>query len=150
MKKLFEKQKTDAEWEAVSLIGDADRPEINGTTVCFFMVEHVFDEIFIKELAARLLTLGCRSFYFWGKHEMTWHCFFDETYVRMYYPDFEKHGIAMTADCSEWQTLIEDVSLGMSLCGFSPTRFVIFYDNEDDFNALCRDSEAYARQEEDL
>lgn len=147
MKRLFKNQKTNAVWEARSLHEKADMIELDAKTGCFFMVDHLSDKSLIKELSARLLRMGCRSFYFWGKYRDLWHLWFDETYVQMQ-DDLESEAIAVTADCSTWEDLVEEILFEIPLCDFNLNRFVIFYDDENDYSALCRDCEAQARIDE--
>ena len=147
MSRLFPSQKSHATWNAVNLLSQADAVEADATTVCYFMVEHISDEKVIQELATRLIKSGCREFHFWGKHEAKWHFEFDATYIQLN-PDFDENTVAITFGCPAWKDLVEDVVLPMIVSNFVPTRFVLFYDDEERYQSLCRDCEAYTQDED--
>lgn len=149
MGKLFAGQKSDATWKAVNLLSQADVVETDATTVCYFMVEHISDEEFMDALAACLIKSGCREFVFWGEERNKWHFAFDLADIRLN-PDFDDDTIAITSDCLAWQDLVEEIITPIVVTGFSPTQFILFYDDAVLYEQLCRDCEAYVRDNKDI
>ena len=144
MKKLFENQETDAEWYAVNLLDETATVKTDVATVCYFMVEHTSDEAFMDALATRLIGSGCREYLFWGKERDKWHFAFDLADIRLD-PNFTCDTIIMTSDSVTWENLVEDVVMPTVTLNIWPERFILFYDDAALYERLCRDCEAYVR-----
>ena len=123
-------------YSADLLYGKIDLNPIR-TFSCFFIVEHTYDAVFIKDQVIQLLLAGCQSFDFYGKAEPNWHLGVDEanTLLRL------KSAYETNVLISGWSTLEEfadalnDV---LSLRPFVPHDFYLIYDDEEIYRSVLK------------
>ena len=147
MKKLFVNQTGGAIWDIVALPCEELNIKTSDTTLCYFIVQNIKDETFIRELASRLISSGCREFCFWGAEEPRWHLLFDETYIDVE-PDFDENNCALTSGNAEWEDFVDEVFDAVPTRDFAPTQIVLFYDDKQAYEKLVKDREALAKSEQ--
>lgn len=94
------------------------------TCACFFVVERIADEDFIKNIAKRIIGDGCRSFTFFGKHRCLWENIFDDIDIEINPKWEDEDHISLTKTDKH----IELFAAGI-IGEFKPTGY-IFYDDE--------------------
>ena len=144
MQNLFATQQGDATRVAIDLSCEEISVKTSGTTLCYFIVQNIKDEAFIRELATRLISSGCREFCFWGAEEPRWHLLFDEMYIEVE-PDFDENFCALTSGKAEWEGFVDEVFDAFPTRDFAPTQIVLFYDDKQAYEKLVKDCEALAR-----
>ena len=95
---------------------------------CYFIVEHMDDEEFIRDQALQLLLSGCRDFVFYGKKEATWHLGVDEADI-MLYPDMSDETLALTSSCETLEEFVDDLHHAISERPFLSHDYYLFYDD---------------------
>ena len=147
MQKLFANQTGGAIWDIVALPCEELNIKTSDTTLCYFIVQNIKDEPFIRELATRLISSGCREFCFWGAEEPRWHLLFDETYIEVE-PDFDENLCALTSGNAKWEDFVDGVFDAFPTRDFAPTQIVLFYDDKQAYDRLLKDCEVLAKSEQ--
>ena len=111
------------------LYGKIDLKPTHGFS-CFFIVEHIEDNDFIKRQAMQFLLAGCRDFNLYGKTEYIWRvCVADVNLL------LNQNAASETMTLiSCWNTLEEFVDvLGAAIAvrSFIPHDYYIIYDDKD-------------------
>ena len=116
---------------------------------CFFIVQHVEDKEFIKNLAVQLLLTGCRIFQFYGEKEATWHLGVDGADILLY-PDSSCENVALTMSCQTLEEFAESLDSGLSERPIVPHDYYLFYDDNEIYHETLKLLDGYEKERKEL
>ena len=97
--------------------------------LCFFIVERLCSEEFIREQALQLLMTPCRNFDFYGAYSRQWDVGFDSVDI-MLHPHDEDWDIALTNSWDDFDSFIDALELAISCRDLVPCDIYLIYDDE--------------------
>ncbi|MDE7246740.1 MAG: hypothetical protein K2N43_02505 [Lachnospiraceae bacterium] len=123
-------------YSADLLYGKIDLNPIH-TFFCFFIVEHTFDEEFIKDQAIQLLLAGCQSFDFYGKAELNWYLGVDEANLFLR-PKAASETNVLTSGWDTLEEFADALNSVLSMRTIVPHDIYLIYDDEEIYKNVMK------------